>query len=102
MLISPEDQTILSVGLAQIAPVWLDRAATLAKVKSYAEESGAARLPLGRVRRGAGARLSVLARTDRRRKIQLHLAEDDLRRVCNSGSSTGSRASRRTSGDCSP
>src|SRR5882672_1234608 len=39
MLISPEDQTILSVGLAQIAPVWLDRAATLAKVKSYAEEA---------------------------------------------------------------
>src|SRR5436189_200097 len=30
----------LTVGLAQIAPVWLHRAATLAKVKSYVEQAG--------------------------------------------------------------
>lgn len=30
---------LLTVGLAQIAPIWLDRAATLAKVKSYVEQA---------------------------------------------------------------
>jgi nitrilase len=29
----------LTVALAQIAPVWLDRAATLAKVNSYVEQA---------------------------------------------------------------
>jgi nitrilase len=31
----------LTIGLAQIAPVWLDRAATLAKVSSYVEQAAA-------------------------------------------------------------
>ena len=31
------DDNILTIGLAQIAPVWMDRAATLAKVESYVE-----------------------------------------------------------------
>jgi nitrilase len=29
----------LTVGLAQIAPIWLDREATAAKVNSYVEEA---------------------------------------------------------------
>jgi predicted amidohydrolase len=29
----------LTVGLAQIAPIWLDRDATLAKVNSYVEQA---------------------------------------------------------------
>jgi nitrilase len=33
------DDNILTIGLAQIAPVWLDRAATLAKVESYVEQA---------------------------------------------------------------
>lgn len=32
-----DDDNILCIGLAQIAPVWLDRAATLAKVESYVD-----------------------------------------------------------------
>jgi nitrilase len=32
---------LLNVGVAQIAPVWLDRAATLAKVNSYVEQAAA-------------------------------------------------------------
>ena len=34
-----KDQNFLTIGLAQIAPVWLDRAATLDKVKSYLGEA---------------------------------------------------------------
>jgi len=34
-----EDHNVLTVGLAQIAPVWLDRAATLAKVNSYVKQA---------------------------------------------------------------
>ena len=33
------DDNILTIGLAQIAPVWMDRAATLAKVESYVEHA---------------------------------------------------------------
>src|ERR1041385_4032494 len=33
------DYHILTVGLAQIAPVWMNREATLAKVNSYVEEA---------------------------------------------------------------
>ena len=36
--VTPPD-SFLTIGLAQIAPVWLDRAATLAKVKFYAEQA---------------------------------------------------------------
>ena len=34
-----KDKNLLTVGLAQIAPVWLDRSATLEKVKSYLEQA---------------------------------------------------------------
>src|SRR3984957_8979742 len=34
-----EDHNFLTIGLAQVAPVWLDRAATLAKVNSYVEQA---------------------------------------------------------------
>lgn len=33
------DDNILTIGLAQIAPVWMDRAATLAKVESYVDRA---------------------------------------------------------------
>jgi len=33
------DDGLLTIGLAQIAPVWLDRGATLAKVDSYVERA---------------------------------------------------------------
>jgi nitrilase len=36
---SDADDNLLTVGLAQIAPVWLDRAATLAKIESYVERA---------------------------------------------------------------
>jgi nitrilase len=39
MPIEPGDSNLLTVGLAQIAPVWLDRAATLDKVNSYVEQA---------------------------------------------------------------
>jgi nitrilase len=39
MPIGPQDPNLLTLGLAQIAPVWLDRAATLAKVNSYVERA---------------------------------------------------------------
>jgi nitrilase len=39
MTTAPEDHNLLTVGLAQIAPIWLDRAATLAKVNSYVEQA---------------------------------------------------------------
>jgi nitrilase len=39
MPIGPQDPQLLTLGLAQIAPVWLDRAATLAKVNSYVEQA---------------------------------------------------------------
>ena len=39
MTIEPGHDHLLTVGLAQIAPIWLDRAATLAKVKSYVEQA---------------------------------------------------------------
>ena len=34
-----ESDNLLTVGAAQIAPIWLDRAATLTKVKSYVEQA---------------------------------------------------------------
>ena len=46
----------LTVALAQIAPVWLDRAATLAKVNSYVEQ--AARQGCGLVAFGEALRPS--------------------------------------------
>jgi hypothetical protein len=33
----PDDSNLLTLGLAQIAPVWLDRERTLDKVQSYVE-----------------------------------------------------------------
>ena len=39
MTTAPEDSNLLTVGLAQIAPIWLDRTATLAKVNSYVERA---------------------------------------------------------------
>jgi predicted amidohydrolase len=33
------DDNILTIGLAQIAPVWMDRAATVAKVESYVDHA---------------------------------------------------------------
>ena len=33
------DHNLLTVGLAQIAPVWLDRERTLAKVNTYVEDA---------------------------------------------------------------
>jgi hypothetical protein len=36
---APHAQDILKVGIAQIAPVWLDRAATLEKVASYVSDA---------------------------------------------------------------
>ena len=38
MTTKPEEGNLLTVVLAQIAPIWLDRAATLAKVKFYVEQ----------------------------------------------------------------
>jgi nitrilase len=35
MLLRPESHNLLTVGLAQIAPIWLDRERTLEKVKCY-------------------------------------------------------------------
>src|ERR1700753_2421567 len=35
------DEGSLTVGLAQIAPVWMDRARTLEKVEAYIEDAGA-------------------------------------------------------------
>jgi nitrilase len=35
------DETSLTVGLAQIAPVWLDRARTLEKAEAYIDDAGA-------------------------------------------------------------
>jgi len=32
-----EDNHLLRIGLAQIAPVWLDRERTILKVKTYVE-----------------------------------------------------------------
>jgi nitrilase len=39
MPIERQDSNLLTVGLAQIAPVWLNRSATLAKVESYVEQA---------------------------------------------------------------
>jgi nitrilase len=39
MTIASSPDHLLTVGMAQIAPIWLDRAATLAKVKSYVEQA---------------------------------------------------------------
>ena len=50
----------LTVGIAQIAPVWLNREATLAKVVQYAQEAGVARLPAAGLWRGAAAGLPLL------------------------------------------
>src|SRR5260370_30906551 len=35
----PQDSNLLTVGLAQIAPVWLDRERTLLKVKAFVEQA---------------------------------------------------------------
>ena len=40
------DDNILTIGLAQIAPVWMDRAATLAKVESYVDHAARQRCRL--------------------------------------------------------
>jgi len=39
MLAQSQNSNLLTVGLAQITPVWLDRAATLKKVKVYVEQA---------------------------------------------------------------
>jgi len=39
MTVQKEDSNLLRVGLAQIAPVWLDRARTLLKVETYVEQA---------------------------------------------------------------
>ncbi len=39
MLLHSEDNHLLTIGLAQIAPVWLDRERTLRKVSSYVEQA---------------------------------------------------------------
>ena len=39
MTVHEEDTNLLRVGLAQIAPVWLDRARTLLKVETYVEQA---------------------------------------------------------------
>ncbi len=39
MPIEPRDPNLLTVGLAQVAPIWLNRAATLEKVNSYVERA---------------------------------------------------------------
>ena len=41
MPLPTEDPNFLTVGLAQIAPCWLDRERTLAKVASYVERAAA-------------------------------------------------------------
>ena len=40
------DDSVLTIGLAQIAPVWMDRAATLAKVESYVDHAAQQRCRL--------------------------------------------------------
>ena len=57
-----DDRNKLTVGLAQIAPVWLDREATLAKVGGLDRAGRRRRLRLRGVRGGAGAGLPVLDR----------------------------------------
>src|SRR5277367_2500887 len=39
MMLQPEDNDLVRVGLAQIAPVWLDRVRTLLKVENYVEQA---------------------------------------------------------------
>jgi nitrilase len=39
MPIEPRDSNLLTIGLAQVAPVWLNRAATIEKVNSYIEQA---------------------------------------------------------------
>ena len=78
----------LTVALAQIAPVWLDRAATLAKVKSYVER--AARQGCGLVAFGEALVPGYpfwLELTDGARFNPP--PEDDLRRVRVPSGSTG-------------
>ncbi len=83
----------LVVGAAQIAPVWLDRDQTLAKVLDTVERCGRPGLPSGRIRRSAAARLSILDRAHRRRPLQLADAEGDPRALHAPGGSDRSGAS---------
>ena len=46
----------LTIGLAQVAPVWLNREKTLSKVTQQVEQAAARGLPTGCFRRGAGSR----------------------------------------------
>ena len=39
MTVQTQDRNLLRVGLAQIAPVWLDRDRTLLKVETYVEQA---------------------------------------------------------------
>lgn len=46
MTATTENDSLLQIGLAQIAPVWLDREKTLAKVEQYVEDAAAQRCAL--------------------------------------------------------
>ena len=61
MTTKPEEGNLLKVVLAQIAPIWLDRAATLAKVMFYVEQGARQGCLLVAFGRSVGSGLSILA-----------------------------------------
>src|SRR5271156_5669494 len=93
MTVQKEDSNLLRVGLAQIAPVWLDRARTLLKVETYVEQAAGEGCHLV-VWRSAGSGVSILAGIDRWSAIQLRATEIHFCRVFRAGGATGGGASR--------
>jgi predicted amidohydrolase len=57
-----EDNHLLRIGLAQIAPVWLDRERTILKVKTYVErasEQGCHMVAFGEALGGPAGRATI-------------------------------------------